>query len=49
MPLTYSVDSLKQVTTNTEWTSALTWDLVIVASFGIAALLLGSATIRRKL
>lgn len=49
MPLTYSVDAFKQVTTNTGWTSTLTWDLLVVAGFGIAALLLGSVTIRRKL
>lgn len=48
-PLTYSVDALKQVTTHSEWTGDLTVDLLIVAAFGVGALLLGSATIRRKL
>lgn len=47
MPLTYSVDAMKQVTLYSEWTSALTGDLVTVGVFAIAALLLGSATIRR--
>lgn len=48
MPLTYSVDSLKQITINTNWTSTLTRDLIIVACFVVAALILGSMTIRRK-
>lgn len=47
-PLTYSVDAMKQVTTHATWTSTLTRDLVVVALFGIAALILGSATIRRQ-
>jgi ABC-2 type transport system permease protein len=48
MPLTYSVDAMKQVTTHPVWTSTLTKDLIVVALFGIAALVLGSATIRRQ-
>ncbi|MFI5270919.1 MAG: ABC transporter permease [Candidatus Saccharimonadales bacterium] len=48
MPLTYSVDALKQVTQNPTWTSTLTRDLVIVAAYGIGALILGSITIRRQ-
>lgn len=48
LPLTYSVEALKQVTTHTTWTTTYTKDLVIVACFGIAALLLGSLTIRRQ-
>jgi ABC-2 type transport system permease protein len=48
MPLTYSVDAMKQVTAYSTWTSTLTRDLIVVAAFGIAALLLGSATIRRQ-
>lgn len=47
-PLTYSVDALKQVTTHSDWTGDFTKDLLIVAAFGVGALLLGSATIRRK-
>jgi ABC-2 type transport system permease protein len=48
MPLTYSVDALKQITVNASWTSALTRDLLIVAAYSVAALVLGSITIRRK-
>lgn len=48
MPLTYSVDALKQITNNANWTSELTRDLLIVAGYAIAALILGSITIRRK-
>jgi ABC-2 type transport system permease protein len=48
MPLTYSVDAMKQVTTHANWTNAHTKDLVIVLGFTIAALILGSITIRRQ-
>ncbi len=48
MPLTYSVDAMKKVTSNSSWTQGLTKDLVIVALFGVAALILGSITIRRQ-
>jgi len=48
MPLTYSVDAMKQVTNNVDWTSALTGDLVVVGIFVIGALILGSITIRRQ-
>ena len=48
MPLTYSVDAMKQVTNYSTWTSALTGDLLIVVGFAIAALILGSITIRRQ-
>ena len=48
MPLTYSVDAMKQVTTNPNWTYVHTKDLLIVIGFAIAALILGSITIRRQ-
>ena len=48
MPLTYSVDAMKQVTTHTIWTYTLTRDLVIVLIYGIVILILGSITIRRQ-
>ena len=47
-PLTYSVDAMKQVTTQTAWTATLTRDLLVVLGYGIAALVLGAATIRRQ-
>jgi ABC-2 type transport system permease protein len=48
MPLTYSTDAMKRVTENPMWTTTLTRDLVVVGTFGILALILGSATIRRR-
>lgn len=48
MPLTYSVDAMKQVTTHSSWTSTHTKDLAVVAAFTAAALILGSVTIRRQ-
>ncbi len=48
MPLTYSVDAMKQVTENSSWTTSLTVDLLVVTGFAVTALLLGSATIRRQ-
>jgi ABC-2 type transport system permease protein len=48
MPLTYSVGAMKQVTLHASWTYELTKDLIVVALFGIAALILGSITIRRQ-
>ena len=47
-PLTYSVDAMKQVTVHASWTGGLTRDLLVVAGYAIAALLLGSLTIRRQ-
>ena len=47
-PLTYSVDAMKQVTTHANWTGTLTRDLLVVVGYTIAALLLGSLTIRRR-
>lgn len=48
MPLTYSVDAMKQVTMHSTWTTTLTRDLIVVGAFAVAALILGSATIRRR-
>lgn len=47
MPMTYSVDAMKQVTQNVKWSTALSHDLFIVLAFIIVALVLGSITIRR--
>jgi ABC-2 type transport system permease protein len=47
-PLTYSVDAMKQVTGHAHWTGTLTRDLVVVGVYVVAALLLGSLTIRRQ-
>lgn len=48
MPLSYSVDAMKQVTTHATWTGELTKDLLIVIAYGVGALILASLTIRRK-
>ncbi len=48
MPLTYSVQAMNQVTFNSTWTTTLSRDLIIVASFAVIVLILGSATIRRQ-
>jgi ABC-2 type transport system permease protein len=48
LPLTYTVDAMKQVTTSAVWTSAHTKDLGIALAFAVAALLLGALTIRRQ-
>lgn len=48
MPLTYSVDAMKQVTFNSTWTADLTKDLAVVAGFSVVFLVLAAATIRRQ-
>lgn len=48
MPLTYSVDAMKQITLHATWTGTLTRDLVVVTAYGLAVLILGSITIRRQ-
>ncbi len=48
MPLTYSVDAMKQITIYSGWTATLSRDLLIVIGYTLMALLLGSITIRRQ-
>jgi ABC-2 type transport system permease protein len=48
MPLSYSVDAMKQITVHSSWTSTLTRDLAVVIGFGVVALVLGSITIHRQ-
>ncbi len=51
MPLTYSVDAMKQVTTQMlciAWSSIYLQDVLIVIGYALAALILGSITIRRR-
>ncbi len=47
LPLTYSVDAMRELTLYAAWTTQLSRDLLIVVGFAIVALLLGSVTIRR--
>jgi len=48
LPLTYSVEAMQQISHNTEWTSILTKDLLVILGYGVAILVLGSVTIRRQ-
>lgn len=48
MPMTYSVDAMKQIMAHAAWTSTLSRDLLVVGGFAVAALILGSITIRRQ-
>lgn len=47
MPLTYSLDAMKQILLYPSWTLQCTRDLLVVLGYGIALLLFGSVTIRR--
>jgi ABC-2 type transport system permease protein len=47
-PVTYSVDAMRQVSQHTEWTAALTKDLLVVLSFAVVALILAAISIRRQ-
>ncbi|WP_315914725.1 ABC transporter permease [Arthrobacter sp. lap29] len=48
LPLSYAVDGLQQVAQSSSPTSQLVWDLVVVAAFVLAGLLLASLTLRRR-
>ena len=48
MPLTYSVDAMKQVTVHVNWTSSHSKDLLVVLAVTLLALVLASITIRRQ-
>lgn len=48
MPMTYSVDAMKRATSETQWSSELTHDFIIVVSVAIGVLVLGAITIRRR-
>lgn len=48
LPLTYSVDAMKQITQYASWTGQLTRDLAVVLGCAVVALILGSITIRRQ-
>lgn len=47
-PLTYSVDAMRQISIHAGWSGTLTRDLAVVAGCTVLALILGSATIRRR-
>ncbi|MGH8791408.1 MAG: ABC transporter permease [Stackebrandtia sp.] len=48
MPLTYAVDGLAEVGANADPTEAMWQDLSIVLAVAVAALVVGSATLRRR-
>jgi ABC-2 type transport system permease protein len=48
MPLSYAVDALESVTRSNELDGVFARNLVIVAGSGVLALILGSATLRRR-
>lgn len=48
LPLTYSVEAMRETAVNDTWTSDLSRYLVIVFVAGVVALILGSVTIRRQ-
>jgi ABC-2 type transport system permease protein len=48
MPLTYLVDALKHVTTDTGWSHDLTKDALILGAYIVGALVLGTLTLRRS-
>jgi len=47
-PVTYAVDAMTQVSRHANWTGELTRDLIVIGGCGVAALVLGAATIRRQ-
>ncbi len=48
MPMTYSVDAMRYITSHTGWSGTLTKDLAIVSGVGLGVLVLGAITIRRR-
>jgi len=48
MPMSYSVDAMKQVASHSTWTGALVRDFVVVVVIALGVLVLGSITIRRQ-
>lgn len=48
MPMSYSVDAMKQIALHGNWTGVLTRDLIVVVAFALGVLALGSITIRRQ-
>jgi len=48
MPMTYSVDALKQITLHSGWSGTLARDFAVVTGYALAVLVLGAVTIRRR-
>lgn len=48
LPLSYAVDAMREVQTESSWTSGLSVDVGVIAGSGLVALALASATLRRR-
>jgi ABC-2 type transport system permease protein len=48
LPMSYAVDAMHVVSRSTGWTGELTTDLAVVATWALAALAVGAATLRRR-
>ena len=48
LPLSYAVEAMQEVQTNSDLSSTLYMDLLVIALFVVAALGLGSATLKRR-
>jgi ABC-2 type transport system permease protein len=48
LPLTYAVDAMQKISSQATVSSTVYHDLLVVATFAVAAVLLGAATLRRQ-
>jgi ABC-2 type transport system permease protein len=48
LPLSYAVDAMREVQTESSWTSGLSVDVGVIAGSGLVALALASATLCRR-
>lgn len=48
LPLSYAVEAMREVQTASNWTTALTVDMTVIAGSGLVALALASSTLRRR-
>ncbi|KAB2350789.1 ABC transporter permease [Actinomadura rudentiformis] len=48
LPLSYTVDAMKEVTVSADVTGNLVRDMVVIAGFALLALVFGAATLRRR-
>ena len=48
LPLSYAVDAMREVQVQPVWTADLSVDIAVIVGFALLALLVGSATLRRR-